>query len=311
MPLQELDISWQVLRRIVHDWVGTAAELTEVKALVGGCINTTVALTTQDGAKAVLKISPHRVTRVFEEEAYQLNLLRDLGLPTPEVYACRVATLDDPHSYLLMQFLDGVNLNEARRQCTAEQYDHLQMQLAELVLTMHEHTSPHYMRVTDGHGRPHDDWPKFYREVYDPIWHEAEKLPLLPVKVRKQIAKLHAKLERLLVHEDRPRLVHWDLWATNLLAKPDEHGHWWISGMLDPNCKFAHAEAEIAYMELFQTVTPAFLRAYQQTHRLSPDYQRIRKPIYQLYPMINHLRLFGNEYLKPLMAAVERVAGLV
>ena len=42
MPVQETDISWQVLRRIVHDWVGAAAELAEVKPLVGGCINTTV-----------------------------------------------------------------------------------------------------------------------------------------------------------------------------------------------------------------------------------------------------------------------------
>ena len=44
MPLHESDISWQLLRRIVHDWLGASAELTEVKPLVGGCINTTLAL---------------------------------------------------------------------------------------------------------------------------------------------------------------------------------------------------------------------------------------------------------------------------
>ena len=40
------------------------------------------------------------------------------------------------------------------------------------------------------------------------------------------------------------------------------------------NCKYAHTEAEIAYMELFHTITPAFLRAYQQGRRLHPDYHR-------------------------------------
>jgi fructosamine-3-kinase len=58
-------------------------------------------------------------------------------------------------------------------------------------------------------------------------------------------------------------------------------------------------------------VTPAFLRAYQQAERLPSDYHRVRKPVYQLYEMLNHLRVFGVEYLKPTLAAIERVAPLV
>ena len=81
--------------------------------------------------------------------------------------------------------------------------------------------------------------------------------------------------------------------------------------MLDPACKFAHTEAEIAYLELFHTVTPAFMKAYQANHRLSQDYQKFRKPIYQMYPLINHLRLFGAEYARPLAAAVQRTESLV
>src|SRR4051812_36364547 len=102
----ESDISWQVLRQIVHDWVGRAAELEEVKPLHGGCINTTVALTTKAGDKAVLKISAHRVDRSYVNEAYQLNVLRSVGVPTPQVYSCTVGTLDHPYSYLLMEFVD-------------------------------------------------------------------------------------------------------------------------------------------------------------------------------------------------------------
>ena len=62
-------------------------------------------------------------------------------------------------------------------------------------------------------------------------------------------------------------------------------------------------------MELFHTCTPAFLKTYQQHHKLDGDYHKFRKPIYQLYPMINHVRLFGESYLKPLTAAVEKTCG--
>jgi fructosamine-3-kinase len=132
-------------------------------------------------------------------------------------------------------------------------------------------------------------------------------MSILPVKARKQIARVHERLERLLAHADCPRLIHADLWSTNIMAQPDEFGKWWICGMLDPLCKYAHAEAEIAYMELFKTVTPAFLRAYQSTHRLPSEYHGVRKHVYQMYELINHLQLFGGEYLKPLLLAVDKV----
>src|SRR5207302_8880385 len=117
------EISWQMLRRIVHDWVGAAAELVEVKPLAGGSINTTVALTTAAGDRAVLKVSPHRVDRSYVHEAYQLNVLRTIGLPAPQVHTCSIGTHDEPFSYLLLEFLDGVDLAEARSQCHPDDYD--------------------------------------------------------------------------------------------------------------------------------------------------------------------------------------------
>jgi fructosamine-3-kinase len=138
-----------------------------------------------------------------------------------------------------------------------------------------------------------------------------EKDTHLPRHCRKQIAKVHEKLDRLLAHDDQPRLVHWDIWNTNIMATSNGDGKYHIAALLDPNCKFAHAEAEIAYMELFHTITPAFMKAYQHHHKLPAEYHKFRKPIYQLYPMINHLRLFGESYAKPLTAAVERTAQLL
>jgi fructosamine-3-kinase len=307
MSLHESDISWQVLRRIVQGWAGTAAELAEVKPLEGGMINTTLCLTLVDGQRAVLKISPHRVNREYQREAHQLDLLRSLGLPTPRVYRHEIGSLDDPHSYILMEFMDGIDLSAAKRQCSGECFDQIQNHLAEIVLRMHEQTSEKYHRVTAEPSKTFEKWCDFYRHVYDPIAHEAEKNNELPIKTRKQIAKIHEKLEQLLNHGDVPRLVHWDVWSTNLLAKADEKGNWRICAVLDPNCKFAHAEAELAYMDLFHTSTPAFTKAYQQTHRLDDDYHRVRKAVYQLYPLIHHVNLFGHEYVKPMTMMLEKV----
>ena len=310
MSMGEVDISWQSLRRIVQDWAGTAAELKEFVPLHGGQINTTLELHLTDGQRVVIKVSPHRVDKSYEREAYQLTLLRSCGMPVPEVYRWKIGSLDDPFSYILMEFVEGVDLGEAKKQCTPEEFDALQADLAELVAAMHGNTNVKYMRVMEG-GDTYDAWPAFYRSVYDSIWHEAEKDKHLPKACRKQIGKIHERLERFLAHNDQPRLVHWDIWNTNVLCSRNGDGRWHIKALIDPNCKFAHAEAEIAYMELFHTVTPAFMKAYQQHHRLPSDYHKFRKPIYQLYPMINHLNLFGESYLRPLTAAVERTSHLV
>lgn len=311
MAPHEVDVSWQALRQIVRDWTGTAAELEEVTPLAGGCVNTTLCLLTSNNDKAVLKITPHRVDRAYVDEANQLTLLREIGVPVPKIYACKTASLDSPFSYLLMEFIEGSDLGAAKAACSAAEFDQIQGHLAELVLLMHDRRSPHYMRVTESRSERYEQWHECYRNIYDGIWKEVADSGLLPVKARKQVSRIHDRLDRLVGHDDGPRLAHWDLWATNILARRNGAGHWRVAALLDPNCKYAHAEAEIAYLELFHTITPSFLRAYQERHKLQPEYHRIRKPVYQLYSLINHLRLFGTEYVKSVLAAVERVAALV
>ena len=315
MPTQDSDISWPVLRQIVHDWAGASAELDEVKLLDGGNVATTAAIHTKKGDRAVLKITQHRIDRAYADEAHQLTMLRQMGLPAPQVYRCEIGTLDRPFSYLLMEFRDGVDLARAKAATTAEEFDVIQVQLAGLVRHLHGHTDTHYRRVAAPEAaepKRFDEWGTLFRDVYDPIWHEAERNGHLPPKCRRTVGKVHERLPQLLARDDRPRLLHGDLWSANVLvSKNPDDGKWEISAILDPACRYGDAECEIAYLELFHTVTPAFLRAYLGEKHLPNDYHRVRKPIYQLYEMLNHLQLFGPEYLKPTLTAVERVAPLV
>lgn len=304
-------ISWPVLRRIARDALGEAIELTGVRPLHGGSMSTTLLLNLRGKRRLVLKIAPHLVMHQYEHEAYQLNMLRESGLPAPEVLACRVASLDDPNSYILMEYLSGEPLAKVRADLSAEEFDHLEMHLAEIVLAIHGRCSRTYSRLTrEGDGRT-SDFPSFFHVTYDPIVRDLIDLKAVGAPLRRRLSHIHAKVDALLVHEDRPRLIHGDLWASNLLVSPDRQGKWWITGLLDPNCRYSHAESELAYLELFKTVTPAFFRVYQQVLPVSAEYRAYRRDVYMLYTLMNHVRLFGDQYAKPLAAVAERVARTV
>jgi fructosamine-3-kinase len=305
------DISWKDLGRIVREWAGDPAELTEVIPLTGGSVNNTLLLVTGDYRKAVLKITPHRINRQVEVEAFQLDLLRGLGIPVPRVYQCHVASLENPNSYLLMEHIDGITLAEAKKQLTPDQYDLLEQELADLTAALHQQTREHYGKVDGSGNHLTDNWPAFYRSLHDQAVHVTSGVKDIPVKLRKKIEKLHERLDKYLAHTDRPRLLHGDLWSANVMCRQDDGGQWKIAAILDPNLRYGHAESELAYLELFETSNSAFKKTYQRTHKLDDDYHRVRKPIYQLYPLIDHVHLFGKKYVEPMMKVADRATAVV
>ena len=301
-----------MLRQVVRDWAGADADLREFTPLAGGSINTTLLLTLADGTRAVLKITPHRVDRAYGDEVDQLGLLRSAGVPVPEVLALHEGSLDRPFSYLLLAFVDGVDLHAARGKASPEAYDALQRELADALLRLHETSHTHYARVSRQPVPQFDAWHACFRDLFDGICQEVVKAKVLPVRQRKVVARLHDRLDRLLACDQGPRLLHGDVWSTNLLCRPDADGGWHLAAVIDPHCKFGSPEAELAYLDLFHTATPAFHKTYQRDRRLPPEYHQVRKPIYQLYSLLNHVRLFGGaEYSKALSAQADKVAALV
>jgi len=99
--------------------------------------------------------------------------------------------------------------------------------------------------------------------------------------------------------------------AANVMVRHDADGTWHIAAFLDPNAKFAHVENELAYLDLFHTATPAFFKAYQSEARLDDGYHQVRKTIYQLYPLIEHVHQFGPQYMKPAMSVIEKTTAFV
>jgi len=100
-----------------------------------------------------------------------------------------------------------------------------------------------------------------------------------------------------------PVLLHGDLWAGN--THSDENGE---PCLIDPACYWGWPETDLAMTDLFGGFSDEFYDAYEQCSALEPDW-RERFPLYHLYHLLNHVVLFGNNYLLQVEAVCMNFAG--
>jgi len=308
------ELSWPLLREIIRNLSGDQCDLKQVQRLSGGVINTTVLLTPSTGPAVVLKISPHRVDTRYKQEALQLELLSSLGVPTPRVLKLQIGSLESPHSFLILEHVPCVSLEEFKKEHGDASSNDLDVELAEILLKLHAHTHTHFGQQSAEHDpankeNRHEKWHECFQVAFTPILAEADLLGCISKRCRKQIGKLHEKLDQLLVISDVPRLIHGDFWSGNILV--DTQGDRpKVAAIIDPTCKFWHAETELAYLELYATGSPQLRKHYQAQFKLTDSYHRIRKPIYQLYFLINQIQLHGptNHTLEKLSNLSESIS---
>lgn len=92
-------------------------------------------------------------------------------------------------------------------------------------------------------------------------------------------------------HSPTPSMLHGDLWQGNMgfhKSRPV---------LYDPAFYFGDHETDLAMTELFGRFPESFYQGYNDIWPLAVDYQ-YRKPIYQLYHVLNHALLFGGHYLE-------------
>ncbi|HEY0113514.1 MAG TPA: fructosamine kinase family protein [Allosphingosinicella sp.] len=126
------------------------------------------------------------------------------------------------------------------------------------------------------------DWPRFWGEqrllatasVLDRPW-------------RERVERLAPRLDELLPLAPEGALLHGDLWSGNILVAEGR-----LAALIDPACYHGHAEVDLAMLTLFDTPSDSFWEAYGP---LEPGFLE-RRPIYQLFPALLHVRLFGAAY---------------
>ena len=109
-----------------------------------------------------------------------------------------------------------------------------------------------------------------------------------------------ADLDALITEPSAPRLVHGDVWGANLRVRDGR-----VVAFLDPACYYAHPEVELAYIDWFDGAGAAFFDAYDDRRGIDPGFFEQRSPIYALFPLLEHVRVFGSAYVSAVQDALE------
>lgn len=91
-----------------------------------------------------------------------------------------------------------------------------------------------------------------------------------------------------------PSLLHGDIWSGNVLY--EENGVCFI----DPAIYFGDREMELAFIMLFHTFGKCFFEEYTKVHPLSDDFYETKVALYQIYPLLVHVALYGGGYVNEL-----------
>jgi fructosamine-3-kinase len=147
----------------------------------------------------------------------------------------------------------------------------------------------------------HDDWPTFYgEERLRPLLGHARDQGRLPAETAQMADRLLARLDRLCGPAEPPARLHGDLWGGNLMV--DELGH---PCLVDPAVYAGHREMDLAMMRLFGGFEPRVFDAYAEQSPLAAGAAE-RVELYQLYPLLVHVILFGGSYVGAFRDAVRR-----
>ena len=98
-----------------------------------------------------------------------------------------------------------------------------------------------------------------------------------------------------------PSLLHGDVWSGNILFNMNG------ATLIDPAIYFGDKEMELAFILLFNTFGETFFNAYTQVHPLSEDFYEIKVPLYQIYPLLVHVALYGSSYTDKLEQVLKRL----
>lgn len=226
-------------------------------------------------------------------EAQMLRFLDDRGLPVPTV-------LYDSDDLLLLSFVEG----ESRITPAVER------DAAEKLASLHDESAEGFGFPFDTLSGPEkqpnpwtDRWAEFYAD------HRVRRMRdrclesgAIDEGLAERIADAADRMRDLLVEPARPALIHGDVWETNLLTDGTR-----VCAFLDPACYYAHPEVELAYVDWTETFGRPFFDRYDELRGIDPGFFETRRFAYRVYPLLEHVLLFGPPYDAELAETIDRV----
>jgi fructosamine-3-kinase len=273
---------WEHIAADIAAATGRQAELSGQSSAGGGCINQAARVNYGDTSYFV-KLNTAGKADMFAAEALGLQELRSsqtLKIPEP------VCQGDDGESAWLV--LEDLELG-GRGDLAA---------LGAGLAALHRVTRQQFGWDTDNTigstlqvNTCHHDWVAFWRE------HRLQ-FQLELAAQNGHGGRLQSQGERLLDlfpalftdYTPEASLLHGDLWSGNYAFTSSGE-----ATIFDPAVYYGDREADLAMTELFGGFGSDFYAAYRADYPVDPGYG-VRKTLYNLYHILNHLNIFGDAY---------------
>jgi len=279
------------------------APLEKAERAPGGCIHSSF-LVVAGATPLFVKLNAARFADAFAAEADGLAALRDAGLRAPEPLAHGVAA---GSAFLVLEQLQLGGRKDFAALGTALAAIHRSSaHRAVAAGARFGWTRDNYIGATPQVNGAVQDWAAFWRER-----RLAPQLALVEKKgwggaLRADLEQLMERLPALFRdHAPAPSLLHGDLWSGNADFLTDG-----TPVVFDPAVYRGDREADVAMTELFGGFARGFYDAYRDAWPLGEGYA-VRKDLYNLYHVLNHLNLFGGGYLAQSVLLARRVLAAV
>ncbi len=272
---------------------GHAVEVEHTRILGGGCINSCFQLQTSMGP-LFIKYNQAQYLDMFEKEERGLTALLNpdiLAIPKPIG-----AGIFSEYSYLLMEYIPSVAPDK-------QYWTMLGRGLARLHQITNENfgwNESNYIGRLAQHNKWHPDWNEFFwtQRLQPQIKMACDQNRLTPEQV-KSFNLLPSKFDQIFPSTS-PALLHGDLWSGNVMV-----GAQGEPVLVDPAVYYGHPEIELAFTKLFGGFDQEFYEAYGEMTTLDGGFQH-RQDLYNLYPLLVHLNLFGKGYLADVLGVLKR-----
>lgn len=270
--------------------IGTIDSFTTVG---GGCINYTGSIISKNASYFIKWNRAKEFPQIFHKEAQGLKLLSQGIIRIPEVIDNYEG---EEFSCLLLENIKPVSKTNNYWQLLGEGLAHQHQ------ITGQKYGLPYdnYMGSSPQSNTELEDWVAFFiSNRLKPQVKLARDKGLMDEHISKSFDQIYHKMDSLL-NIEAPSLLHGDLWNGNIMT--DDKGS---PVLIDPAAYYGNREVDLAMTHLFGGFDAAFYEAYLSTYPISGDLDA-RIDIYNLYPLLIHLNLFGRGYLSQILTTLQR-----